>query len=79
MASCRLRKLGRPAAQLARLRGRALASGLGKPCRRRAAHISSTGRAAPALGMACHNVANGGCTRARSDRGGSRPQGSSPG
>ena len=67
MASYHLCKLGRPAAQPARLQGRASVRGLGNPCPRWAAHITSIGRAALVMGMACHNVPNGGCTRVRSD------------
>ena len=43
MASYHLCRLGRPAAQLARLQGRASVSGPGNPCPRRAAHINSIG------------------------------------
>lgn len=70
MASYHPCKLGRPAAQLARLQGRASASGHGNPCPRRAAHINSIGTPALVMAMACHNVPNCGCTRVRSDRSG---------
>ena len=70
MASYHPCKLGRPAAQLARLQGRASVSGHGNPCPRRAAHINSIGTPALVMAMACHNVPNGGCTRVRSDRSG---------